>query len=169
MLKSQGNTIMSKLRHGRGSAISEFGPALFILLVIVFFPMVDLLGVCAGYVMSEIYHNYMIREIALSSPPGVATDPKCPIQTQAAAITKVTNSFQSSSFFNFLNMKAGDLACTQVVYQPNQINPTTVICTTSTTIKPFISIPYWGTCPGLNAPYTFTITSERPQEETGRN
>jgi hypothetical protein len=158
---------MLQLRRRRGSAISEFGPALFLLLVIVFFPMLDLLGMAAAYVMSGIYHSYMIRELSLSAPPSAAPDPA--IQTQAAAKTKITSDFQNTSFFRFLGMKPGDLVCSNVTYIPNATNPLLVQCTTSATMTPFISIPWWGAIPGLNAPFTFTMTSQRPQEEKGRN
>ena len=38
-----------RLRSRRGSAITETGPALFVLLLLIFFPLIDLLGIAANY------------------------------------------------------------------------------------------------------------------------
>ena len=154
-------------RRSRGSAITETGPALFLLFVVIFFPMLDLLEMAVGYIMSGIYHDYMIREIAMSAPPGVTPDPA--IQTQAAAITKVNTQFKESSFYKFLKMEPSDLQVSNIQYFPNESNPNIVQCTTTCTVKPFISIPWWGSVPGLNAAFPFIISSQRPQEEKGRN
>lgn len=154
-------------RRRRGSAITETGPALFLLFIIIFFPMIDLLELAVGYIMSGIYHDYMLRELSLSAPPGATTDPA--IQTQTAAIQKINTDFQNSTFFNFLKMTPGDLQVSNIQYLPNPSNANIVQCTTTCRIQPFISIPWWTNVPGLNAPFPFIITSQRPQEEKGRN
>ena len=156
---------MSK-RGCRGSAITETGPAIFLLIVIIFFPMLDLLEMGVGYIMSSIYHDHMIRELALSAPPSAPPDPA--IQNQAQAITKVNTEFKNSGFFNFLKMTQNDLQVSNITYIPPN-NPNIVQCTTTCMVQPFISIPWWSQLPGLNAPFPFTITSQRPQEEKGRN
>ncbi len=154
-------------RRKSGSAITETGPALFLLFVIIFFPMLDLLGMAAGYIMSGIYHDHMVRELALSAPPGVTTDPA--IQTQTKAIEKVNLEFQNSTFFNFLKMTPGDLQVSDIKYLPDNTNPTVIQATTTCTIRPFINIPWWTGVPGLNEPFPFILTTQRPQEEKGRN
>lgn len=153
-------------RRSRGSAITEAGPALFLLLIIIFFPLLDFLEMGAAYIFSSIFHDYMIRELAVSAPPG-ATDSA--IQTKDQAITKITQNFKDSTFYNFLKMTPSDLQVNNVQYLPDSNNPSVVQCTTTCRVQPFISIPWWGTCPGLNAPVSFTQTSQRPQEEKGRN
>lgn len=154
-------------RRCRGSAISETGPALFLLFIIIVFPMIDLLALAAGYVMSGIYHDHMTRELALSAPPGVAPDPA--IQSQATAIQKINTEFQNSSFYNFLKMSPSDLSVSNIQYLPSPSNPNIVQCTTRCLVRPFINIPWWDQVPGLNAPFPFTQTSQRAQEEKGRN
>ncbi len=155
-------------RRCRGSAITETGPALFLLLVLIFFPMLDLLGLAVGYIMSGNFHDYMIRELALSAPPGIAV-PDPSIQTQAQARAKVIQEFGSSGFANFLKMTPADLQVPSITYIPNSANPDFVQCTTTCIVRPFISIPFFGNVPGINAPFPFTITTQRPQEEKGRN
>jgi len=154
-------------RGKRGSAIAEMGPALFVLLVIIFFPMIDLMEVGAGYMMAQSFHDSMLRAIAVSQPTGGTQDPS--IQTQATAISNVTNSFAGSGFASFLHVQATDLQVTNVTYLPSAANPTTVQVSTSVSVAPFISIPYFSPVPGLNAPVIFTSTSQRPQEELGKN
>ena len=128
----------------------------------------------AAYIFSSIYHDYMIRELAVSAPPGV-TDTA--IQSKDQAIAKINQNFKDSTFFSFLKMSPGDLSVDEVKYfdaSGNQVTdtsklPATVQCKTTCTVQPFISIPWWGSCPGLNAPFPFTQTTQRPQEEKGRN
>lgn len=134
--------------------------------------MLDFLEMGVGYIMSGIYHDHMIRELAISAPTGAPADPA--IQTQAAAIAKVKQEFQNSTFYNFLKMQPNDLQVSNIQYlgangAPDNTNPSVIQCTTTCTVQPFISIPWWGTLPGLNAPFPFIITSQRPQEEKGRN
>lgn len=161
-----------KRGSARGSAITETGPALFLLILIIFFPMLDFLSMGAGYIMATIFHDHMIRELACSAPPGSTTDTA--IQTQEAAIAKVKAEFKNSTFFNYLKMKDTDMQVSNIAYlgangQPDNVNPLTVTCTTTLTVQPFISIPWWGPLPGLNAPFPFIITTQRMQEEKGRN
>jgi|688.fasta_scaffold1032282_1 hypothetical protein len=161
-------------RKCRGSAITEAGPALFLLLVIIFFPMLDFIEMGAAYIFSSIFHDYVIRELAVSAPPGV-TDTA--IQSKDQAIAKIKKNFQDSSFYNFLKMSPNDLSVDEVKYYDasgTEVTdtsklPVTVQCKTTCTIQPFISIPWWGQCPGLNAPFPFIQSSQRPQEEKGRN
>ncbi|MBX9685615.1 MAG: hypothetical protein K2X27_02870 [Candidatus Obscuribacterales bacterium] len=154
-------------RSATGSAITETGPALFLLIVLIFFPMLDLISLGAGYIMSGIYHDYMIRELALSAPPGSGADSS--IQSKDKAIQKINKDFETSSFFNFLRMSPGDASVVSVQYLPDDTNPTTVQCKTRCVIQPFISIPWWTNLPGLNAPINFEMETQRPQEEKGRN
>lgn len=154
-------------RRCRGSAIAETGPAIFLLIVVIFFPMLDIVEMGAGYIMAGIYHDYMIREIAVSAPPGATPDPN--IQTKDQAIAKINDQFQNSSFYKFLKIPDGGLSVDTVTYKPDDKNPSTVQVQTTCKVQPFISIPWFGELPGLNAPYPFIIGSERPQEEKGRN
>lgn len=151
---------MSKYRSGRGSAITETGPALFLLLIIIFFPMLDLLEMGAGYVFASIFHDYVTREIAIRKPePG----------GNQAAITKTTTEFKASGFYSFLKMQDGDLKIDQVKYLPDVSNPQQVEVTTTVRVRPFISIPFFTGVPGMGAPVDFKHSSQRPQEEKGRD
>lgn len=151
---------MRKIRRKRGAAIAETGPALFLLIIIIFFPMLDLLEMAAGYVFSSIYHDYMVRELAIRVPES---------NGNAAAKEKINAEFRSSGFFSFLKMQNNDMKVDRVRYLPDMANPTQIELSTTVTVRPFINIPFFAQVPGMGAPVDFKLTSVRPQEEKGRD
>ena len=153
---------MPKIRANRGGAIAETGPAIFLLVVIIFFPMLDLMEMAAGYVFSSIFHDYMIREMAIRTPEADGVG-------NAAAKTKILEEFKKSGFFSFLKMQNNDLIVDSVRYLPSMANPTQVQVSTTVRVRPFIIIPFFDSVPGLGAPVEFKLSSQKPQEEKGRD
>lgn len=150
---------MSKPRRAKGSTITETGPALLVLFILIFFPMLDLVQMGAAYAMSLSYHDYMIREIACRKP----TD-----ADRATAVTRVQSEFTSSNFFNYLKASLpGGASSVQATYLPDATNPTSVRVSTRVQVLPFIVIPFIPAVPGLSAPLEFNFSTERPQEEKG--
>lgn len=153
-------------RRKKGSAIAEFGPALFLFIIIIFFPMLDMLGLLASYCMGY-YCNFMAcRELAVRK------------QAEAGAvITDVNAALFQSGIVQFLGMKTHDDSASgsagsadlshkaDFIAGANGMQPM-VQCTTYVRATPFLSIPFWGSCPGLNAPMDFQIISQRPREVT---
>lgn len=143
-------------RRKKGSAITEFGPALFLFIVIIFFPMLDFLGLCAAYCAGW-YCNFMAcRELAVRKQA-----------EEAQVYTEVNGNLFASGIVPFIGVKTqADLTHT-ATYTPasNGMQPM-VTCTTNINATPFISIPWWGSVPGLNAPMPFVISSTRPREVT---
>src|SRR5688572_17880202 len=86
-------------RRQKGSAITETGPALFILLICIFFPMMNIIQLGAAYAISQLYHDYMIREIACSNPADGG--PGGPAQI------KINNDFNNNPLFNFVKIEPG--------------------------------------------------------------
>lgn len=151
---------MSKYRRQRGAAIAETGPAIFLLLIIIFFPMLDLLEMGAGYVFSSIYHDYMIRELAIRTPQEGGN---------TAAMQKINTEFRASGFFSFLKMQDGDMRVDEVKYLPTIANPDQIQVSTTVRVRPFITVPFFDGVPGLGAPVDFKLASVKPQEEKGRD
>lgn len=149
-----------KHRGKHGGAIAETGPAIFLLLIIIFFPMLDLLEMGAAYVFASIYHDYMTRELAIRTPEAGGN---------AAAKQKIDAEFKGSGFFSFLKMQNDDLKVDQVQYIPDISNPTHIQVSTTVRVRPFINIPFFASVPGMGAPVDFKHTSQRPQEEKGRD
>lgn len=151
---------MNKIRYSRGSAITETGPALLIL-VLTFFPLLDLLGMAVGYQMASTYHDRMARELAVRLPDATGW---------LAAKNLVNNEFIGSSFYNFLRMQPNNLQVANPTYTMDPQRPQyrrSVRVQTTVTVQPFLTIPFIGNVPGLSGPMAFTINSDRPQEEQG--
>lgn len=149
-----------RLRSRRGSAITETGPALFVLLVLIFFPLIDVLGICANYCFCFLLHNAELREIALRRP--IAAE-----ATQA--LQRVDGEFTNTSFANFLRLSPSDVTHVGPTWVTHPDNSMTVQLQTKVTCEPFLRIPFFFAIPGLSADLPFQFTTTRPQEELGRD
>lgn len=152
-----------KRNRRHGSAITEFGPALFVFVIIIFFPMLNLLGLAASYCCGW-YSNFMYtRELAVRRSnewPQVKGEIEAQFAPGGAA----------PGIAAFVTNGAGGGSITQIgppTYTPsNAGQPATVIATTRVNAVPFISVPWIGNVPGLTSAAIFNITSERPREVT---
>ncbi len=154
-----------KRHRNRGSAIAEFGPALFILVVLIIFPLIMMLVIGGQYAFGW-YHNHLItNELAVrkgsdggltgGTPPDTGT-------TVSAALVKASPVGQE--------IAAGYMGDNQGVAKflgMNQINdvvtyfPNRVECSTAIDAKPIVVIEFIG--------YTqikFSIASEATREVT---
>ncbi len=132
--------------------MTETGPALFILFIVVFFPMLDLVGLTCSYGMCW-YLNYSLsNEIARSRK---AEGPEI--------VTRSVEAMTSSGFGKFLGIGSGSVTIPAPVYN-DEANPPTVVVTTSMKVKPFVAVPWFRPVPGLNAPINFTVTSQLTRE-----
>lgn len=153
-------------RRKKGSAIAEFGPALFLFIIVIFFPMLDMLGLLASYCMGY-YCNFMAcRELTVRKK-----------HEAGDVFTDVNAALFQSGIVQFLGMKthddsnAGGPGSADLAHKADYIDGANgmqpmVQCTTYVRATPFLSIPWWGNCPGLNAPMDFVIVSQRPREVT---
>lgn len=145
-------------RKSKGSAITEFGPSLFLFLIIIFFPLLDMLGMAAVYGTCW-YANFMCcRELAVRREG-----------EKDNVVTEVNTAFGNSGFSKFVGIGDVNKDIKHVVTYstPTPGQQATVTCETTVVAKPFISVPVpLITAPGLNAPMTFTIGSQRPREVT---
>lgn len=146
-------------RRKKGSAITEFGPALFLFIIIIFFPMLDFLGLCAAYCAGW-YCNFMAcRELSVR---------KKDEGLNGTVFTEVNGNLFTSGLVHFIGIKTeADLVHTASYPDPATTGQQPeVVCTTNIKATPFITIPFWGNVPGLNAPMDFVIVSSRPREVT---
>lgn len=144
--------MQERTRRRSGTMMTETGPALFILFIVIFFPMLDLMGLACSYGMCW-YLNYSIsNEIARSRK---AEGPEI-VSRSVTALTQ-------SGFGQFLGIKSGSVNIPAPVYN-DTANPPTVVVTTSMAVKPFITVPWFRPVPGLNAPITYTVTSQLTRE-----
>lgn len=141
--------------------MSEIGPAMFILLIFIFFPALDLLGMAASY-SSCMYLNLLQTKEA-------AVDPASDANSASGQVQKnVVDNWLANGVGKFVKTTA--YPKTVVSYQNGQTDPNTKITdkivTVQTTVscQPFLTIPFFVSIPGLSAPMTFIFSSEATLE-----
>jgi hypothetical protein len=155
------NGKFAKLRRKNGSAMSEMGPALLLLLMFVFFPVLDMMGAAAAY-GSTFYLNMMQAKEAAVTPASDATSSSGQVQKG------VVDSWLNNGIGKFV--KVTGYPKTQVKYRDGIKDSTTQITykvvTVTTTVKcePFVKMPWFTPVPGMNAPMEFNVTSEAQME-----
>lgn len=150
---------IARKRGERGSAIAELGPALLILFLFLFFPLVDLMSLGVIYMSCATLNDLQLREAALLS--------KAEAQDPAGRVRKgIADVWQQSGLGQFV--KVVDSPATTVSYSQRQ-DDEVVVVTTNVTASPFLTIPLFPGVPGLGAPVSFTFANERLVEnpETG--
>ncbi len=157
-------------RNHNGSQMAELPPALFILFVAVFFPLLDMLYIfiayCAGWYLNQIE----LRQIACQAPQSL-TAPANGSNNYTSKTYSGVSIPQSQNWNGFLGVvEASDSP--SVTYLPgpnptlNQVGQAQVQTTVS--IAPFLRqgssgwIPH---VPGLNEPLTFVYTNTILQEQ----
>jgi hypothetical protein len=168
-LSQRANT--RRFRGQRGGQIAEFGPALLILLVVMFFPMIDLLYYGFAYGAAWYLHQLEVRAVSVSQPPfgpNQTFDGRSFIPELAAKET----AFLQSGLGKFLQIQ--DVFC-QVTQLPDPANPAVVgnsVLTNQFFVQAMIviPIPYFAGAPALNGGgAVFTYTTSVLQEEKGLN
>lgn len=174
---------MKRSRKPQGSALAEMGPALFILLILIFFPMLNLVQIGAAYALANTYHQYVLREVAFRRP-----------DDKDAAISRVNNEIDANPLYQFLRitnrtvdevkfLKADDSEVTMPLPTITDATPpevredarqkrndiAKVRVTTTMTVSPYFTLPFFNNIPGISAPVPFRAQSERPQDEKGVN
>lgn len=149
---------LGKARSVQGSALTETGPAIFILFIMILFPLIDLMYMALAYSIVWYLNHLEVRELAV----------RVPAET-AQCLTDVDTQFLTVGLAKFVGLVPGNINHPL----PNQAvrsgTPETVTCTTQATVKPFLSLPFLFPVPGINQPVVFTVSSSRLQEEEGKN
>jgi len=142
----------SKRRNERGQAIAETGPAIFILFIVILFPLIDMLYMGFAYAVVW-YMNYLeVRELAV----------RVPAET-TQAISDVDSYYLTTSFGKFVGLSPNSIQ-----HQTARSgDPTIVSCTTTAQVRPFLTLPFLIPVAGINQSVTFSVTSTRLQEELG--
>lgn len=146
-------------RKSSGHEFVEFAPALFILLVCIVPPMLDLLYMGIAYAAGWYLNHLQCREVACV-PPDRASE----------SLARARIAWEASTLAQFVKgREAGSTPEWQDRNPNDNFDKDTVIVTTNVLIQPFLQIPFLGSIPGIGAPVTFVYKSERPQEERGVN
>lgn len=147
-------------RRARGNSIVEFGPALSILLIFFFFPLLDMLTVLVSYGLCMVLNYNQVHEASLlqrSDTENVAGAVRKGIPDQwlngMGHLVKVQGYPQTDIFY-----RDGETG-------PDKVTDRIVMVRTTVVGSPFLTIPVPAiNVPGLNGPMTFQISAERQME-----
>ena len=148
------------IMRGRGSTLVEFAPALFIMLVALFFPLLDLIALSTVYSVGASMNDAQLREAALLKR-SQAQDATGPV------MYTIPNAWKNSGLGRYAKIDS-DIN-TSVSYadgpQDQYGNVEKFVCVaTSFSVRPFLSVPIPISVPGLNADITFSFNSRRVLE-----
>lgn len=150
-------------RTARGSALAEFGPTLGITLLMLFFPLVDLLSLGASYASCMVLNYCQLREAAFCSKEDAQS-------ASGPVICGLPKAWQNEGLGKFVNLENSPATVVSYTNAGSPINSTMqdqyVQVTTKVTANPFLVVPLFPGVPGLGAPFTFQISSERLLETT---
>lgn len=158
--------LRSKLvRNHRGAAIAEFAPALAILLIVVFLPLLDLMPILVGYVGCS-YLNSQQADLAAQSLRARGTSFTNQGEVQPRLDTLATD-WRSSALGKLSKLNSS----TTTIEGPlnSSLHSGYLTCyvrvTTAVECAPFLLLPFMGSVPGLGAPVNISIASERVVED----
>lgn len=150
---------MSRKRRRKqtGSAITEFGPSLWIFLILIFFPLMDVLAITLQYCCGWYMNFLLTRELAVRK------------STEKTAVCgEVSQAFDRSApgIKAFIGLVNDPFGTAEVDYTPTTNGvPGVVKCKTTIEGRPFLPVPIpFFKCPGLNDNFRIAIFSERPRE-----
>lgn len=137
-------------RRKKGNQITELGPALFILLIVVLFPLAALIYMGMGFGCGWFLNHMCTRSVAVVRS-----------QDMPAALTSQENAWKASGLAKFTGARV--ISNTAVRADINgKPGDDVVRVTTVVEIQPFVQIPFVPL-----GPYPFTFRGERPIEERG--
>lgn len=152
------------LRSSKGTAISEFAPGLFLLLMFGFFPIVDAVCIGIDYGSARYLNELQLRE-AQKLPRSKVID------TSGTVIKTIPDQWRRTLFGGLAN--SDQKVITKVEYIPvpwqpvgdNQtVNFWFVSVSTTVSFRPPLPIFMFNGVPGLGGPITFSVVGRRPVE-----
>jgi hypothetical protein len=142
-------------RNPHGITLSETGPALFLLLIMGIFPIMDLIFAGSAYTACVLLNNLELREAA-----------RLPASQVENAMIQIAHDWQVSGigqYAGILGEPTTNYAYTVVPIENSsgRQTETYVSVTTNVTLRPFLPIPFFNSVPALGAPVSYSITGRR--------
>ena len=178
-------------RTQSGQSISQMGPALLIVLVFGFFPLVNFAGMGLSYAAACYYNDLELRELAVSNIRDCGTvNPTAPEkksdeeeEDEESAATPQTTSdggqvhklvladFAASSLAQFVFHRtpaAADVTSKVTFTAPKDFLSQATVSdeTTFHDVPPFIRVPFFSAVPGLSSEYDIVVSQSRAREES---
>jgi hypothetical protein len=150
-------------RNQKGFSIAEFGPALIVLLIGFFFPLLDMITIGITYGSGDLLNSLQLRE-ACRVPASEAQD------NGGYVKDTIPREWQNAGVGKFVNLDSS--VTTKISYygadkDSNGIQDQVCVVTTQFTTKPFLTVPVLPGIPGLTAPMSMTYTSQGMLENPG--
>ncbi len=133
-----------------GSSISEFAPALFLLFFFAVFPMINLIFLGLIFSSCVTLNNAELSEAA-----------KTPNSQLASIFSNMQSNWQSTGIGRLTNGATSPQS--EISYSNIGIDAYVTVATTFT-VKPFFTVPFFNTVPGLGAPWSFTVSGKKVLE-----
>ena len=131
-------------RQSRGSAMTEMGPALFLLLICAVFPIVDVIFAGVTYCTCMAANDMELNEAA-----------KVPSTEAVDTVNEILGRWQFSGLGQFVGLTQQPVV--KISYPDSQY----VVVSTTFSVKPLLPIPFFVGVPGLNAPFIYTIADRK--------
>jgi hypothetical protein len=141
-------------RRRRGSALSEAGPALFLLFMFAIFPVVDLIYFGVSYFSIVTLNDLQLRE-ASKSPKSLA------VSAKGDVIAGIPTRWANSALGGLARLTNPPL--TTVNYKISEV-AVYVSVETKVSIEPLLKIPFLAQIPGMGAPVEINIARTKPLE-----
>jgi nitrate reductase NapE component len=142
-------------RSRTGSAISEFGPALFLFIVFMLFPVLDVISMGFAYFSACTLNDLQLRE--------AARQPKTQVLSIDGVIQeKIPQQWRNSTLSLLLAPQTN--INTVPIYKAG-VGAVYLTLQTTVSFRPLLPIPFLNGIPGLGAPLTLTISGTRPLED----
>lgn len=145
----------SHLRRKSGSAISEFGPALFLFLIFMLFPVIDVIAMGFAYFSACTLNDLQLRE--------AARQPKTQVLSIDGLVQEAIPQKWKASSISILLAPTTNIN-TLPTYKAG-VGAVYLSLATTVSFRPLLPIPFLNGIPGLGAPLTLTITGNRPLED----
>jgi hypothetical protein len=148
----------SNQRRAHGSSIAEFGPVLFIILVVVLFPMIDLVALGLTYNCGNMLNAWQLRESAVTRAT-LARNNTGPIKKT------IVDSWRTKGIGAFAKVDPASIS-TKVNYASAGVgNDISVEVVTKMTADPFLPVPFFVKVPGLNESVPFQYSTQQLLED----
>lgn len=152
-------------RPHNGSAITEFAPAMFVLIMVFFFPLLNLFMLTLSYADVLYLDNLLLRQAALENvlvrtgpgPNDFSTDLSCSTDPNGSLNTVITN-WQNSGVGKFVGTATVPKQTAFINVTEGSATAKFIHVELSADVKPFLTLPFPMLVPGINAPVTFTFS-----------
>lgn len=141
-------------RGRRGSALSEAGPALFLLLMFALFPVIDVIYFGISYYSVVTLNDLQLREASKSAKSEA-------ISATGDVIAGIPNKWSSSALGGLARLT--EPPKTSVDYKLSEV-AVYVTVTTKVSIEPLLKIPFLAKVPGLGAPVEINVARAKVLE-----